>query len=256
MIPLNFNGTKVNTISIGSLCSQGTRSYQDDSFGFSSIKSSDVKKHGFTAVVADGMGGLSNGDMISRYVVSSLIDMDRKYDPSVPVYICLSSAMRQINQSVATSGMKGGSTAAAVKCCTEGIYWCAVGDSRIYLFRDGFLTMLNEDSDHFNSLLSKVISAEISFSQADSDPERDSLESYIGCRSTIVTDCNKKPLIPQVNDKLLICSDGVYNALSDNEIKAALHYDAVSAADTLKNTVSAKGYVNQDNFTAIILEFQ
>ena len=65
----------------------------------------------------------------------------------------------------------------------------------------------------------------------------------------------RKPLIPEKNDKLLMCSDGVYNALSSDELSEALSYPAGEAAVKIENLVISKGYSNQDNFTAVVLEF-
>lgn len=254
-IPLRFREGGASGIRLGSISSRGARPYQEDSFGFSSIKKSDAAVHGFTAVVADGMGGLSDGGAVSKYVVSSLIELSMNCTPKLPADIFLQSALRQINCNVISTGVKGGSTAAAEKCCKDGVYWCASGDSRIYLMRSGSLTALNEDHDHISTLLDDVIGRKLAYRDVPDDPQKDSLEFYIGCGGTLAVDGNIRPLVPMKNDRLLLCSDGVYNAVSDGEIIEALSHPAAAAAEKLGSVIASKGYVNQDNYTAVILEF-
>lgn len=68
-------------------------------------------------------------------------------------------------------------------------------------------------------------------------------------------DVNIRPLVPRSGDKLLICSDGVYNALSDEEMSLALYKPAQQAADALASAIINKNYTNQDNNTVVVLEF-
>lgn len=254
-IPLKFEGSDASGITLGSISSKGARPYQEDSFGFSSIKKKDAAAHGFTAVVADGMGGLSDGAAVSKYIVSSLIELSMTSSAELPVDIFLQSALCQINYNVVSTGIKGGSTAVAVKCSKKGIYWCTVGDSRVYLSRYGMLTALNGDSDHIYTLLDDVISRKMTYRDVQEDEQKDSLEFYIGCGSKISFDANVRPLVPKKGDKLLLCSDGVYNAASDKEMLDALGCPASEAAEKLNAAIMTKGFVNQDNYTAVILEF-
>lgn len=254
-IRMKFSGSDVKRIALGSVNNQGARSYQEDSFGFSSIDKAEVEKNGFTAIVADGMGGLSGGAQVSDYVVSSMLSMQMNRDPAAPIYMHLSRSLSAVNNGILQSGMTGGSTAVVVMCLPTGIYWCTVGDSRVYLFREGKLTVMNEDSDYMNRLIEKVISGELTFEEAGEDKKKDSLTQYMGHKGGIAPDVNAKPLVPKRNDKLLLCTDGVYNALTASELKEALSKPAEEAAALIESKVVSKGYSTQDNFTAIVLEF-
>lgn len=254
-IRMKFSGSDVKRIALGTVNNQGARNYQEDSFGFSSINKADVEKYGFTAIVADGMGGLSGGAQVSSYVVSAMLDMQRYRDSSTPVSVFLSQALCTVNSNILLSGMKGGSTAVVVTCLPTGIHWCTVGDSRVYLFRDRALTVMNEDSDYMNQLIEQVISGDLTFDEAGEDRKKDSLAQYMGHKGGITPDVNAKPLVPQSSDKLLLCTDGVYNALTADELTEALSQPAEQAAAMLEGKVLAKGYSTQDNFTAIVLEF-
>ena len=254
-IRMNFADSEVRKIALGSIRNQGARNYQEDSFGFSSVEKADVDKYGFTAIVADGMGGLSGGAQVSDYVVSSMLEMQKNRNPSTPVHIHLSQSLCMVNSNVLLSGMTGGSTAVVVLCTPQGIHWCTAGDSRVYLFRENSLTVLNEDSDYFNQLIEQVISGDMTYEEAGENTKKDALAQYIGFKGGITPDVNAKPLIPKKNDKLLLCSDGVYNALSAEELSESLMLPAGEAAVSIENKVLAKGYSNQDNFTAVVLEF-
>ncbi|MBP0958148.1 MAG: serine/threonine-protein phosphatase [Oscillospiraceae bacterium] len=254
-VHLNIQNSSIEKIMVESISCQGTRPYQEDSFGFSSPDKNAVEKYGFSAVLGDGMGGLSDGSLASGSFVSSMLEMHRSWDRSQPAHIFLKQAFRTINERFTASGAKGGTTAAAVLCLASGIYWCSLGDSRIYLFRNGILTALSEDTDHLNSLLCSVINGKITVEQAFSNPKKDSLERYIGYRGDISPDGNIRPLIPLKDDRLLICSDGVYNALSNKGICSVMSAPSGKRAEKLKEMVLGGGFANQDNFTALILCF-
>lgn len=254
-IRMKIAGTRISKIALGCVSNQGARNYQEDSFGFSSIENAEIKRQGFTAIVADGMGGLSGGAQISSFTVSEMLEMQKDRNPDMPVNIHLAQSFRSINQSVPASGVRGGTTCAAVMCLPVGIYWCTVGDSRIYLARDGRLTALNEDTDYLNRLIEQVISGKLSYEDAKRDEKKDALAQYIGYKGGIDPDGNSKPFLPEKGDKLLICSDGVYNALSAAELLDALRDPAQKAAEVIETRVLSKGYTDQDNFTAIIFEF-
>lgn len=252
---MRFKGSEARRIAFGSISNRGARDYQEDSFGFSSFEEEAVKNHGFSAVVADGMGGLSGGDRISAYVVSEMLEMQKRRNAAAPVHVYLAQALQRINDSVLASGIKGGSTAAAVTCLPDGVYWCTVGDSRVYLFRGGRLIALNEDSDYMNILVERVIAGQITFEEAGGDSKKDALARYVGYKGGVFPDGNSKPFVPRKNDKLLLCSDGVYNALTPSELMESLRLEASEAARDIENRVLAKHYSNQDNFTAVVLGF-
>lgn len=255
IIPLKIHNSAVEKITVGSISNKGARPYQEDSFGFSPVDKKSVSEYGFLSVLGDGMGGLSDGGFASDCFVTAMLEMHRSRNRSVPAHIHLKRSFREINERLIASGTQGGTTAAAVLCLSSGIYWCTLGDSRIYLFRNGIPTALNEDTDYLNRLLDDVIKGNLSLDQALSDPKRDSLEQYIGFKGDIFPDGNFRPLIPQKNDRLLLCSDGVYNALSGSELCKAMEYPPGEAAEKLEEAVLSKGFSDQDNFTAVILCF-
>ena len=256
VIRLPIAGSAITNILIGNSQNQGMRPYQEDSFGFTSLDPEKVLAHGFIATVSDGMGGLSGGDKLSSYSVSSIQRVIDRHTEGVPVHRLFTNALNEINTEIAASDIGGGATFSAVFCTKNGVFWASTGDSRIYLYRNGMMHQLTRDFDYADQLLDKVINGMITFDEADSDPKKDSLAEYIGSGEPLTVDANIKPFIPEIGDKLLICSDGVYNALTEQDFLSQLGKTPQSCADGLTACVLGKRYENQDNFTMIVLEFR
>lgn len=255
-ITARFNGSDVSRVLLGNSQHMGMRPYQEDSFGFSSIDAAYVANNGFSAVVADGMGGLTDSKQISSVAVKEFIAETSGLGSEMNVSLRLSMIVQEINRRAYAMQTGGGSTLCAVYLRNDGVYWCSAGDSRIYLFRNGRLTQLTEDADHYTDLLTDVLDGKITFEEADDDEKKVALTEYIGSSEDIFVDVNVRPLLPQSGDKFLLCSDGVYNALEEHEITEIMRSEPQDAANAVVSAVLGKGYENQDNFTAVILGFE
>lgn len=253
---MTIYGSEIRRVLIGNSQNRGARPYQEDSFGFTDLSEAVTDRKGFMAIVADGMGGLKDSKQISSYAVNFLIERFEKYDGSVPEDIWLGDTAQSLNSYASAMETGGGSTLAAVLCGKKGIYWCNVGDSRIYLLRKGMLYWVSEDGDYFTELLDEVLRNELSFADADEEERKTALTQYIGSGKKIRPEVSKRPLVPEPGDTLLICSDGVYNALNDGELTKILKGDPGFAADAVERRILEKGFTNQDNFTAVILKYE
>lgn len=251
---LNFEFTieksDITGIAADSFKCTGSRPYQEDNCGFSLQN----KKKAFCAVLSDGMGGLSNGDKVSGYTVSSFIEQMSSIRGDIPSELV--RIINEINSEIVSRQYGGGATALAVYCCQKGVYFCSTGDSRLYLFRKGILTQLTEDFDVMNRELVFVINGEKTYDEAYSNPERDNLVEFIGANKQLSPDANVKPFVPLKGDKLLMCSDGVYNSLSEEDIIYCLGADATAAVLGLESAINEKALPNQDNGSAIVIEFR
>ncbi len=172
-VDLSIVGSDVSKISIGNAQNRGARDYQEDSFGYTPL--ANVDANGFIAVVADGMGGLSAGDKVSAYTVASILDIRSRLRGMIPVHTGFRQLVSAINGEVVRGGTGGGSTLAAVWCRYDGIYWCSVGDSRVYILRKGMLFQLSEDGDYQNRLLDDVIAENLTFEEMMENEKKDSL---------------------------------------------------------------------------------
>lgn len=243
----------LGNVAVGCVQHQGVREQQEDSVGFTPVNGDPMD--GFLAVVADGMGGMASGAFVSGWAVRRMLEAEIGRSGETPEkQLC--EAARRISGEIAAGGSRGGSTMAAVYLDSAGVHICSVGDSRVYMQRGGVLTRLTEDGDYMSTLLDRVIGGEITFQQAAEDPERDSLTQFMGGGVNIQPDATRAPIRPESGDRLLICSDGVYNAVNEQTLLQSLTLSAAAAAEDILGRVLAKGYANQDNLTAAVLEFR
>lgn len=90
--------------------------------------------------------------------------------------------------------------------------------------------------------------------EADQDPRRENLTSFIGGGFPRKVEWNPEPVLLLPGDKVVLMSDGVYRALSQQELARCLRGGASEAARALRGAVMEKRLPQQDNFTAVVLE--
>ncbi len=239
----------------------GKRKIQEDCFGFSNITNSErISQKGICAVLSDGMGGLSNGRYVSEYVVGSTLSLFDNLDYSINVHSQLEAIVCKINDQVCKSCSGGdeslaGATIAAVAVYKDKLFWVCVGDSRIYLLRRGYLYQLNEDHVYRNKLIKDYLGGHIKLNAAFNDEQKNSLTSYIGNPKMPFVDCNRVSFSLQKGDKVMLCSDGVYNSLSDYEMIKRLQEEPQHASEGIVHDILNKKVLMQDNLTVMIINF-
>lgn len=259
-ITVDFGDMKVN-YKVGNAQHIGKRKAQEDYFGFSDITSSErIARKGICAVLSDGMGGLSNGREISEYVVATTLALFENLDYSLSICAQLEAIAKKINEKVSKEfsqdgKSQAGSTLVATVIYKDKLFWACIGDSRIYLFRNGYLYQLNEDHNYKNKLLKDYIEGAVPLNAAFEDPQKDSLTSYIGNSNIQCIDANRISFSLQKGDKIMLCSDGVYNSLSDFELINRLKEEPQLASEKIAQDVLNKKISSQDNLTVMIINF-
>jgi len=238
----------------------GARSEQEDSFGFSDPSDPSFVAHaGIVAVVADGIGGLSNGSAASSMAVQTFLKAYESKDPAEPIADALMRSMQTANQAVsdlssrASAKDKLGTTLAAVMIHEDWLYWVSAGDSRVYFCQDGHPIRLTTDHVYANDLEVEVAKGRITQEQAINDPQRDALTSYLGLETLPRVDRSVRAFPIKLGDCVLICTDGLYRSLSDEEIASALQQDPQKTCETLVQHALSKQNATQDNITVISL---
>lgn len=249
--------SEIKGISIGKIHEQGAREYQQDCFAVSDTAL--MKDRGVLAVIADGMGGLSDGDKVSRAVVESLLDgfMEIRgsatHEQDLLALTC--RAMSTVDRLLGPNGYKrSGSTLIMGLLRGRGFSFVSVGDSRICLFRDGELMQLNREHIYKNELALRAVNGEVSLQSVYSDKKGSGLTSFVGMGKLKYMDMPASPVTVRPGDKLILMSDGIYNAMTTSELTDALSRPAALAADTIREVIAKKNYSAQDNYTGIILE--
>lgn len=250
--PENASGTVQH---VGKLHNIGKRQSQQDSFGVTRVNS------GIFAVVADGMGGLSDGDKVSQKIVRTMLE-DASRIPAGQSGGCLFTMTAHVNAEV--NQMLGperlyqcGSTMIAVLADENCFQWVSVGDSRICLYRSGKLLQINREHIYETELLEKAVNHEITFAEAGRNSRRGSLTSFIGMGDLKYIDGSLRPAEVQRGDRILLMSDGVFRAVPEAEISAILRQypEVEQAASVLENRVLAAQNPKQDNFTAVLISY-
>lgn len=241
--------------SVGKVHNIGARPYQEDSLGVAMLED------GVFAVVADGMGGLSGGDKVSQEIVKTMLSYSDRLTPSQMDGILgqmVDAVNDTVNRMLGPNGLyKSGSTLLAVLVRQGRFHWITVGDSHIYLYRDGTLIQLNQEHNRGQELLRKAVRGEISFEEARSDPKKNGLTSFIGMGSLRYIDKSIQSIPLKAGDRIVLMTDGVFNTLPDMAIASVLaqYSEAQEAAGELERRVISRGNPRQDNFTAVILGF-
>ena len=226
----------------------GDRSEQQDSFGFSPLE--EFPAQGLLAILCDGMGGMAEGGRISREVTAQLLSIYPWEEDSRML-----SAIGEATGHIYRQFMgQGGTTLVAVRIVEKELsFWC-VGDSDLFLLRDGVLYALNERQEYRNTLIKKALDGLIPLQAAFLDPQGGSLSEYIGKEQTS-PDYTKRSLALRERDVLLLCSDGVSDTLSFAQLKEALSMDAPldTICEEMERRILEAGKPGQDNYTAIVV---
>ncbi len=233
----------------------GRRDSQQDSFGVSDL--SQRAARGVLAAVADGMGGLSNGAEISTAVVRTVLAGFAQLPPDAdPAYrlVALAAEAHRAALKIAQNG-GGGSTLLMAYIRSDQLYTLSVGDSRIYLWRGGSLIQLNREHVYAVDLDERAALGDIDREDAQGDPQRKALTSYLGMSDTLRFDRALHPVQLRPGDRIALMSDGVFGTVSETEIAAYLALDPYHAAMKLQEAVLTKNMPHQDNLTAVIIEY-
>ncbi|MCR4890814.1 MAG: serine/threonine-protein phosphatase [Lachnospiraceae bacterium] len=244
---------------IGCIHGVGKRAMQQDSFGISEVKDASAMKKGIMAVVADGMGGLSDGERMSQMVVVKMLQgfdsLSDDFIPSSALLGLVGEANEAVNQELGESRIgKCGSTVVAVILKDRKLSWISVGDSHIYVWRKNQLVQLNTDHNYGTELDREAERGEISFEKAATDPQRAALTSYIGIGDLELIDQNETPIMMERGDRILLMSDGIYGTVDERAISEMMTLPFSKALSAIERAVSDMDKRNQDNYTCVVIE--
>lgn len=208
---------------------------------------------GVLLAVADGMGGHVAGEEAARIAVKTMeeFDADSKAAKEQLLELILSSN-RSIHNAVAQKpALQGmGTTLTAVFLKDETASWAHIGDTRLYLLRQGRLNRLTDDHTLTGLLLKE---GRITEAQARLHPMRTMLLQCIGCESHRV-DTGSFEL--REGDLILLSSDGLHDMVSEKTIESILSERADSGLKERLNKLvtEALNTGGRDNITAVAAE--
>ncbi len=186
-------------------------------------------------IVADGMGGHSGGDQASQAAVAAFSKLTgREFVEAEEVLAAVSQA------GVAVAGLYGGtrppgSTLAGVAMTRAAGRPCwlvfNVGDSRVYLLRDGTLSQISEDHSGVGGVITRALGG--------------------GIARPAVADQWLLPV--QAGDQMLVCSDGLYNEVTDLLMTATLLRSLEPERKAAELVAAATRAGGRDNVTAVVV---
>ncbi|PCH59958.1 MAG: serine/threonine protein phosphatase [SAR86 cluster bacterium] len=242
----------------------GQRSNQEDDFGIldGRLSASSELEHTLL-VVADGMGGHVAGARASQLVTEFFIDsyQGNISDDLKQIRAGLSSALQLSNSELAKAGqqdpsLKGmGTTLLAAVVSAAGLQWLSVGDSPLWLYRQGKLIRVNADHSMVPVLAELVASGRLTEAEASVDPKRNALRSALMGDELKLIDIAEQPMSLYQGDRLLLASDGVLT-LTEQQICEVIiineHASNEDLAGAILDEVLKQNKTNQDNTTLLI----
>ena len=218
-----------------------------------------LKNHGgdILLTVCDGIGGVKNGGYASKICLSTLIqDFSNKYKflTIFDAYIWLLKEGKKINklifdyQALNPEYHGIGTTLCAVIIVKNKFVLMNVGDSRCYINSNNGLKQISEDHTYVNYLLNSGL---ITKEEALTHPKRHYLTNCVGMNPSFSCDIK---IFDYKGESILLCSDGLYNNVSFNDIEANLNtkFSLNEKVNSLVNLANFNG--GSDNISVLIWE--
>jgi protein phosphatase len=205
--------------------------------------------------VADGMGGHLGGEVASLTAIEALRSHFSPSDgPEGLEQAIVAANEAVVAESNTTADLRDMGTTLAVVALVdtddeELLAVANIGDSRIYLMRNGELSQLTDDHSLPEELFRR---GQLTRAEATADPRRNIVTRVLGPSFGEGPDIQN--LIPYTGDRILICSDGLYNEVDDDGIATALRTipDPTSAARALVDQANEHG--GGDNISVVIVD--
>jgi len=236
--------------SVFQISRKGGREKNEDRMGYCYTRESGL------FVLADGMGGHPEGEVAAQLALQTISALYQKEarpivkDITEFLATSLMAAHHQIIRYASEKGMLDTPRTTLVAAIVQGTSatWVHCGDSRLYVVRDGELLTRTRDHSYLEQQSAGVIRMD--------RINRNILFTCLGSPTKPVFDVTG-PITLQQGDKILLCSDGLWGSLNDNDIVRHLTTQPVSdAVPDLVEAALRNGGEHSDNVTVIALEWE
>ena len=242
-------------ISVGSATDAAGRPTNEDAVLVTQLSESEPGTiPGFLLAVADGMGGLEQGEVASQLAIQLLNDLFAQERPD-DVALALKQAYRRANEAIyrqASEAAQAAMGTTLVSAVIRGKYATIanVGDSRAYLIRANQLTQVTQDH---SVVADRVARGEIREDEARVSPQRNLLTQALGTHESLdrrMPSVYELTLLPE--DRLLLCSDGFFDVLVDDDYLLNVSVDdPQGSAVRLAELATRRG--TTDNVSAVVV---
>ncbi len=244
------------TYTVGACSDRGRRkTVNEDAYIFLPPEEGQRHFKGLLLALADGMGGRAGGDQASKIAVNTLLKVFYK-DASTDIAESLERAFTEAHKAVIKAGDKDvrvqgmATTLTAAVVVDDYLYHGHVGDSRAYIVEADAIRCITEDHSFVASL---VKAGAITAEKARTHPQRNVITQAVGASEKLRIDISRKPHRLENGSSVLLCCDGLYKDLRDEEILEAIRKapDPQAACETLITMANERG--GSDNITAVMV---
>ena len=232
---------------------RGKRGNQEDSVYISPLEN--LETNGFVAACSDGMGGLLNGEVVSKYVTDTLSEkFPFKFEDRAEIAKMITEISDKVYDEYHLSA---GATLVMVHILDDLLNFYNLGDSNIILIRNNHATLLNNKQNYAAVMIKKFSEGGIDTVDAYKDSRARGLTDFVGNHKCNVQ-MTKRPMKLRDNDIIIVGSDGVTDSMPLNRIVSHIHSDqnATSIARMIKYGVKSSKNPRQDNYSAIIIKLR
>jgi protein phosphatase len=233
----------------------GGRKVNQDRMGYS------FTRDALLLVLADGMGGHQNGEVAAQITAQTL---SRLFQQQATPYVkkperfleeCFLVAHEEIHRYRTENGLPESPRTTVVACLIQhnSAVWAHCGDSRLYWMRGGQLLARTRDHSHIESLIAK---GQIEEHERSTHPDRNKLYNCLGANGAPKVELSRRANL-QTGDVMLLCSDGLWAMLPDEELVRRLHTQTVvRAVPEMLTAALAVAGPHADNTTALAIMWQ
>ncbi|MBI2394806.1 MAG: serine/threonine-protein phosphatase [Deltaproteobacteria bacterium] len=211
-----------------------------------------VGDRGVLLAVSDGIGGAAAGEVASALSIEALwheIEQESgEGDVADKLERVVVRANRRVRDAARTPGRRGmGATLTAALLCGRAVHLAQIGDSRAYLLRGGQLRQVTRDQSYVQKLVDE---GALTPEEAERSPDRNVILQAMGQANDVRVALGHLTVRP--GDRVLLCSDGLTNAVSDEDIARIAQQAVEAACAALIDAANAAG--GPDNITVVLAE--
>ena len=207
------------------------------------------------AVVADGMGGRTGGGIAAEQVITTISQLFERFQADESPFDLLSNAVKETHAIIKLLSIseekEPHSTMVALMTTPSKFFWVHVGDSRLYLFRNG---MLKEVTSDHSFVIDAITAGKLTVEQAAVHPNRNMLTSALGMSSVpryTIGDLTN----PKIGDTFLLCSDGLWGHFKTEELCHIVStMPPKTASQLLMELARERGRKHGDNISMVIVK--
>ena len=231
------------------------RTANEDNWSWRTLSDDGVQLY----AVADGMGGHKAGAMASALAVRTLTrsmarNLQKKQGLTVKelsgfLQTAVVDANKAIRAANTDEGVDAGTTIVAMLRSGQRVVVANLGDSRLYLLRDGQLRTITEDH---SLVAARVAAGNLSAEEARVHPDSNLLLHYLGHEDEVEPDLYE--LDAQPGDRFLLCSDGLWGELQQRRLTRLLGEDLDTRRTVRRLVRAANDAGGKDNVTAMVID--